>query len=55
MNNNFSKLDKIDVSPYLIYKSVERIMREIEKDYEDIFQSITAKEFRQYIRYRYGV
>ncbi len=55
MNNNFAELDKIDISLYLIYESVERIMYEIEKDYKDIFQSITAKEFRQYIRSRYGV
>ncbi|MBR4589087.1 MAG: hypothetical protein IKO36_00340 [Bacteroidaceae bacterium] len=55
MNSRFSKLDKIDISLYLIYESIERIMYEIEKDYKDIFQSITVKEFRQYIGYRYGV
>lgn len=55
MNSRFSKLDKIDISLYLIYESIERIMYEIEKDYKDIFQSITVKEFKQYIRNRYGV
>jgi len=49
MNYNFSKLDKIDISLYLIYESIERIMYEIEKDYKDIFQSITIDEFRRYI------
>ena len=55
MNNRFSKLDKIDISLYLIYDETEKIMYEIEKDYKDIFQSITVKEFKQYIRNRYGV
>jgi len=55
MNYNFSKLDKIDISLYLIYESIERIMYEIEKDYKDIFQSITIDEFRRYIQHRYGV
>lgn len=55
MNNRFSKLDKIDISLYLIYESIERIMYEIEKDNKDIFQSITIDEFRRYIQHRYGV
>ena len=55
MNNRFSKLDKIDISLYLIYDEIERIMYEIEKDYKDIFQSITIREFEQYLRYRYGI
>lgn len=55
MNNRFSKLDKIDISLYLIYVETERIMYEIEKDYKDIFQSITIDEFRKYIQHRYGV
>lgn len=55
MNNRFSKLDKIDISLYLIYDETERIMYEIEKDYKDIFQSITIDEFRRYIQHRYGV
>ena len=55
MNHRFSELDKIDISLYLVYEEVERIMYEIEKDYIDIFQSITRNEFRQYIRYRYGL
>lgn len=55
MNNRFSKLDKIDISLYLIYAETERIMYEIEKDYKDIFQSITIDEFRKYIQLRYGV
>lgn len=55
MNSRFSKLDKIDISLYLIYAETERIMYEIEKDYKDIFQSITIDEFRKYIQYRYGV
>lgn len=55
MNSRFSKLDKIDISLYLIYAETERIMYEIEKDYKDIFQSITIDEFRKYIQHRYGV
>ena len=49
----FRELDNIDISLYLIYSEIEKIMYEIENDYEDIFQSITVKEFRQYIKERY--
>ena len=55
MNSRFSKLDKIDISLYLIYAETERIMYEIEKDYKDIFQSITKNEFRSYIKIRYYI
>ena len=51
----YALLDQIDISLYLIYDNIERIMYEIEKDYENIFQSITAKEFRKYIRERYSL
>lgn len=51
----FSELDKIDISLYLIYEEIERVMNEIEKDYKDIFQSITTNEFREYVFNRYGV
>lgn len=53
--NKYSELDNIDVSLYLIYSDVKKIMREIENDYEGIFQSITVNEFREYINYRYGI
>ena len=49
------ELDKIDVSLYLIYGSIEKIMREIEKDYKGIFENITVEEFRKYIYRRYGL
>ena len=49
----FRELDKIDISLYLIYSEIEKIMYEIENDYEDIFQSITVNEFRRYIKERY--
>lgn len=51
----FRELDKIDISLYLIYEEIEMVMYEIEKDYEDIFQSITVNEFKQYIKDRYGL
>lgn len=52
----FNELDKIDISLYLIYEDTEKIMREIKNDYtEDIFQSITVKEFMKYIEDRYGI
>lgn len=53
--DKFNKLDKIDLLLYLIYEDTERVMYEIEKDYADIFQSITVKEFRQYIKHRYDI
>ena len=46
-------LDKIDLSPHLVYDSIEKVMYEIEKDYMDVFQYITVDEFRKYIRERY--
>lgn len=49
----FRELDEIDISLYLIYSEIEKIMYEIENDYEDIFQSITVNEFRRYIKERY--
>lgn len=49
----FRELDNIDISLYLIYSEIEKIMYEIENDYEDIFQSITVNEFRRYIKERY--
>jgi len=49
----FRVLDKIDISLYLIYEEIERIMYEIEKDYGDVFECITVNEFRQYIKDRY--
>ena len=51
----FRELDKIDISLYLIYEEIERVMNEIEKDYKGIFQSITTNEFREYVLNRYGV
>lgn len=54
-NDKYNILDEIDISLYLIYAETERIMYEIEKDYKDIFQSITIDEFRKYIQHRYGV
>ena len=51
----YSELDKIDVSMYLIYEDIERIMREINNDYEGILQSMTTNEFRRYIENRYGL
>lgn len=55
LNNSFSELDKIDISLYLIYEETEKVMNEVKKDYKDIFQSITAREFKQYLKERYGV
>ena len=51
----FRELDKIDISLYLVYEEMEMVMYEIEKDYENIFQSITVNEFKQYIKDRYGL
>lgn len=51
----FRELDNIDISLYLIYSEIEKIMYEIENDYEDIFQSITVNEFRRYIKERYYI
>ena len=51
----YSELDKIDVSMYLIYEDIERIMCEINNDYEGILQSMTINEFRRYIENRYGL
>ena len=51
----FRELDKIDISLYLVYEEMEIVMYEIEKDYENIFQSITVNEFKQYIKDRYGL
>ena len=51
----YNALDEIDISPYLIYGTIERVMYEIEKDHEGIFQSITKNEFRRYIRIRYYI
>ena len=41
----YSELDKIDVSMYLIYEDIEKIMSEINKDYDDILQFMTINEF----------
>lgn len=55
LEQRYNTLDEIDISPYLIYGTIERVMYEIEKDYEGIFQSITKNEFRRYIRIRYYI
>jgi len=55
LEQRYNALDEIDISPYLIYGTIERVMYEIEKDYEGIFQSITKNEFRRYIRIRYYI
>lgn len=50
------ELDNIDLSLYIIYDSIERIMHEIEKDYgEEFLKCITAKQLRKYIKERYGL
>lgn len=51
----FRELDKIDISSYLIYEEIEKVMYEIEKDYEDIFEFITVNEFRKYVKDRYSL
>jgi len=51
----FRELDKIDISSYLIYEEIEKVMYEIEKDYEDIFVFITVNEFRKYVKDRYNL
>jgi hypothetical protein len=51
----YSELDKIDVSMYLIYEDIEKIMSEINKDYDDILQFMTINEFKKYIKTRYGL
>lgn len=51
----FHELDEIDISLYLIYEEIEKVIYEIEKDYGHIFNSITVNEFRQYISIRYGI
>lgn len=51
----FLELNKIDLSLYLIYESIEKIMFEIEKDYNYIFTSISKEEFRDYIHTRYNI
>lgn len=51
----FRELDKIDISSYLIYEEIEKVMYEIEKDYEDIFEFITVNEFRKYVKDRYNL
>lgn len=51
----YSELDKIDVSMYLIYEDIEKIMSEINKDYDDILQFMTINEFKKYIETRYGL
>lgn len=48
-----SRLDEIDISLYLIYNDIEKIMFEIKKDYKNILQSISKEEFRDYIYNRY--
>lgn len=55
LEQRYNALDEIDISPYLIYGTIERVMYEIEKDYEGIFQSITKNEFRSYIKIRYYI
>lgn len=53
MCKKFNTLDKIDISLYLVYADVRKIMAEIEKDHKGIFESITVNEFRKYINIRY--
>ena len=55
LGQKYTQLDMIDISPYLIYEQIEKVMHELEQDYEDIFQSITAKEFKRYIKIRYNL
>ena len=55
MNEVIRELDKIDVSLYLIYSDTKRIMDEINADYDDICDQISAKEFELYIRERYWI
>ena len=52
----FRNLDKIDISLYLIFEDIKKIMCEIKKDYgNEVFKSISESEFRKYIHDRYGV
>ncbi len=53
MDKRFSILDNIDISLYLVYRDIGKIMAEIEIDYGDIFSSISKSEFRNYISRRY--
>lgn len=53
MDKRFSILDNIDISLYLVYKDIGKIMEEIETDYGEIFSSINRLEFRRYISQRY--
>lgn len=50
---SLNELDKIDISLYLIYDDVEKIIKEIKIDYGNIFEHISKEEFRKYIRERY--
>lgn len=53
--HRYSNLDRIDVSLYLIYGNIKKIMSEIEKDYGKVFQYITLQEFKDYINRRYNL
>ena len=53
MDKRFSILDNIDISLYLVYGDIGKIMAEIEIDYGDIFSSISKSEFGNYISRRY--
>ena len=55
--NKYSVLNSIDISLYLCFGDVNKIMQEIESDYEDlnIFEFVSRSEFRKYLFDRYRI